>query len=142
MRSINTVLLSEFLRYGVVGAITALLFVGAIGVISSIAGPGIFVTALCYGVAVCFQYMGHARFTFKRDPANAKQGRRFLVINALGLSLSVLVVNGLGPALSLRPEWSALIVIAILPALNFLLFRYWAFSTPTQNRDQRLSNGA
>lgn len=51
------------------------------------------ITATAYITAIAFQYIAHAKFTFRRRAAAVGQMSRFLVVNAVGLAFSLLVLD-------------------------------------------------
>jgi putative flippase GtrA len=81
-----------------------------------------------YGAAVLVSYLGNAYLTFQRSALRGRQFARYIAVSVLGLGLSqsitFIVTHLLGAPLAV-----ALIpVVTLVPILNFVLSRLWAFA--------------
>ncbi|MCP2669694.1 GtrA family protein [Maricaulaceae bacterium EIL42A08] len=125
----------QLVRFAFVGAATAAIFV--VGVSSSeqagLTSPG--VTVASYLLAVAFQYVAHAKFTFRRRAASAAQLGRFVTVNAAGLVFSLLMLDVIAPNLGWSRGLVSLIVVLTLPVANFISFKLWAFATTEPDID-------
>ena len=118
----------QTLRFLVVGGITAGIYVGGYNYIRAMneVSPA-FASVMAYLLAITFQYIGHARFTFRKSILSTAQVLRFLATNVFGLVFSFVCAHLLVTVLSM-PDWiaSALIVLA-LSAINWIVMRHWVF---------------
>lgn len=128
---------AELVRFAFVGATTAAIFVILVSVAEWWDLSSVSVTIGAYSAAITFQYLAHAKFTFRRRAGEPARLLRFLVINALGLGFSILMLDLAAPALSLPRAFASLLVVVILPVVNYLSFKLWAFRGPVN--DQLLS---
>jgi putative flippase GtrA len=97
---------------------------------------GALAVSLCqlasYTAGVAWSFYWNGRFTFRSQTLAAGQGLRFVVVqlalagaSAAGIALCV---KGLGWA----PTLSWFIIMAPVTLANFLLSRYWVFTSPHQ----------
>ena len=92
-----------------------------------------------YCCAFSVSYFGNARLTFSRRALHGPQFLRFMAVSLLGL--------GLGQALTfigvdiLRLTFAIVLlpVVTLVPLLNFILSKVYAFADP-QTRSQALQN--
>jgi putative flippase GtrA len=80
-----------------------------------------------YLLAILFQYLGHAVFTFRRTTRNAGQIARFLANNALGCALAAGAMAVL-PGFGIGETAATVIVVCLLPVLNWFLMRFWVYA--------------
>ena len=125
----------QVLRFGIVGATVSAVYVLlylaflAIGLVQPLAN------AFAFMLAVGFQYLAHARFTFSAELNDLAQIRRFIAMILLGFLTSAIITSLIGPALAL-PDWlSAIAVTVVLPIQNFIFMSRWVF-TPEQGRTE------
>lgn len=94
--------------------------------------------AAAFLLAIAFQYVAQARFTFAAPLKDAAQITRFTVMITAGLITSALITGWIGPALAL-PDWAAAVAVTvILPIQNFILMSRWVF-TPAQKQTEPMS---
>lgn len=118
----------ELVRFAVVGSFTALIFWVLIWLFFEAGHSGFIVTSIAYSLAVLFQYLGHSMYTFRSDPKKLSQLLRFLAVNICGLCISIVLLDVLVPVLELPRLAMAAVVILVLPAFNFIVFKLWAFA--------------
>ncbi|WP_352812194.1 GtrA family protein [Mesorhizobium sp. M0293] len=87
--------------------------------------------ALCnfiaYAMAVSWQYMMQAGFTFGRKIGDRGQISRFVVSTLACYLLSHVVVVQASEA-GVLPEWTSLVVVVLLlPIVNFVVLSIWVF---------------
>jgi putative flippase GtrA len=120
----------EIARFGVIGIVASLLHIAvALGLIE-IGALGVYgANAFAFGVALIASYVGHHRWTFDRRGGHGEHFPRFVATALLGFVLNQGII-----ALSIEvfglPYWiGILIVVAIVPAIVYLLCKLWAFAT-------------
>ena len=128
---------TEVLRFSLVGIATACIFFGLIFLFTFFGFKNFGATIISYVTAISFQYMAHSVFTFKRDPKNRSQLKKFLLVNFSGLMISILVIDVWGNITNIDRQWSAVIVVVVLPAFNYVAFSFWAFAGETVSRLRR-----
>jgi putative flippase GtrA len=82
---------------------------------------------LGYLSAVGLSYVGNSRLTFRRPVLHGPQFARFAAISLTGLAINLSLVF-IGAHLLGRPLWLALVpVVLVVPAVTFLMSKFWAF---------------
>ena len=119
--------IGRFLRFSVVGAVVAAIYVAGFTLLSH-AGMNLYLANLiAFTVAVTFQYLAQTLWTFKGSIGDHSQGVRFGVTIGLGLALSTIISSVLAPAFG-WPSWLAASLVAVLlPITNFVAFRFWVY---------------
>jgi putative flippase GtrA len=119
---------SRVLRFGVVGATVAVVYIVLYLMLLSFGVAQIQANLVAFLLAIVLQYLGQTLWTFRRPLAVPDQLGRFLFTISLGLVVSGLITGTLGPALGWANWVSAVIVTVVLPVQNYLFFRNWVFS--------------
>ncbi|MEO1638212.1 MAG: GtrA family protein [Pseudomonadota bacterium] len=120
--------LAQFLRFGIVGGLTALIY--AVGFLL-LNGAGVSTTlavCLAYGAAIVFQYFGHAGFTFRKTARDGGQVQRFLVLNGVGLLLAIGITLVMTGVMGLPDVMATVTVVVALPIMNWIIMRLWVFA--------------
>ncbi len=118
----------QLIRFGIVGTVTALIFIVLVWLAGKVGIETPAVTVGAYLTAVTFQYLAHAKFTFNVKAADSSALKRFVAVNAFGLVFSILLVDFLAPIVLIPRPLAAFGVIATLPIINFVAFKFWAFA--------------
>jgi putative flippase GtrA len=114
--------------FAFIGILIALLYIGLyLAFLSLGLRPGA-ANGLAFGLAVVTQYIGQARFTFRRQVNDTRQMLRFGLMIAGGAATSTLITGVMAPSFMLPPLAAAVIVTLILPVQNFILMSLWVFS--------------
>ncbi len=120
--------MSALIRFAVIGALTALIYLGTYLILR--AGTDLHAaidSIIAYAAAIAFQYVGHARYTFRKQLASRTQLFRFLINNAIGCAVAAIIMS-VAPALLVISEFqTGLIVIATLPLYNWIMMRFWVY---------------
>ncbi|MGE1084315.1 GtrA family protein [Pseudomonas shirazensis] len=126
MNSIIPERFHEFIRFGLVGVTNTAVHAGIVIALMEILAPPAFVAN---GVAFCFanvmSYLLNSRFTFKM-PASLLGYRRFLAVSLVSLGLTLLITSAV-EYLGLHYSVGLVLVIFIVPVLNYLVMKLWAF---------------
>ena len=83
-------------------------------------------TVIAFGFAFAVSYLGQSRWTFRANERGGRLGR-FLSASLLGLGLNTLAAWTIVDRLGWSPVLVLPFVIAIVPAIIFLLMRHWVF---------------
>ena len=126
---------TQLWRFALVGvavaALYVLLYLGFLG--AGLVQP--LANAAAFLLAVSFQYVAQARFTFAAPLNDGTQIVRFVAMISAGLVTSALITGWIGPAFAL-PDWAAAVAVTvILPVQNFILMSRWVF-TPAQKQSE------
>lgn len=118
---------AELARFSIVGVCVtlsyALIFLG----LRSVGVEALAANLIAYGLGIALQYVAQTRWTFRRALGNPAQAGRFVGTTVLGLVGSSLITAGIGPAVG-WPDWvSAGLVMVLVPALNYILFKLWVY---------------
>lgn len=91
--------------------------------------PPLLANTLGFAAGVNLSFVGHRRWTFRREAPAA--GRcsllRFWTVALLGLALNTAFVQLVTGTLMLRYVWSIPLIAGVTPLLTFTLSRSWAF---------------
>jgi len=121
----------EFIRFGLVGVVNTGVHAGiVIALMETLAPPAYLANGIAFMFANVMSYCINSRFTF-RTPISFKGYRRFLLVSLLSLALT-LVITSLGEYLGLHYGFGLMLVIFIVPVLNYLVMKMWAFA-PTSS---------
>lgn len=118
----------QILRFSVVGATVAGLYVLAYTALLGAGAGQAAANALAFSGAVAVQYVLQTWWTFRRPLALPDQMARFACTIAAGFAVSALITGVIGPALSWADWLSAAAVTVILPVQNFIIFRLWVYA--------------
>lgn len=117
----------EFVRFALVGVgNTAAHALMVVLLMETLAPPAVLANAVAFMVANLMSYALNSRFTF-RTPMSLAGYRRFFVVSLLSLTLTLLITAGVEHA-GLHYGIGLLIVIFVVPVLNFLVMKAWAFA--------------
>ncbi len=118
---------NRFLRFATVGAVVAVYYLVAFWGLSQVFDSPWIANFWAFGSAVLIQYIGQTVWTFGKLLAVPAQIGKFLCMIGVGLIFSSAVTGVLGPQIGLSKVTSALIVVALLPFINFVFLRYWVY---------------
>lgn len=124
---------SKLIRFALVGATVAGLYVTLYLALLWFGFPQLIANAVAFGLAVMFQYLAQAHFTFGQSLGDARQVLKFIIMVASGFITATVLTVLIGPQLGLKDGVSALMVTVILPFQNFLLMSLWVFSEASAN---------
>lgn len=117
----------QFMRYGLVGAISttihvvaAFFFLNIVGVTLLMANVGAFFTA------ISVSYFGNALWSFEAGGEVRSMGR-FFAASGVTLALIVLISNGVTMA-GLPPYTGILMIAVVIPIVGFLIQKLWVFN--------------
>lgn len=118
-------------RYVVVGASLAVLYVGLSSLALNLfpAWPAWQVSAFCLLITIGIQYITHAGITFQSKLNDLKQGRRFLLVTASGLTVSTLMTTFGVQLTGWSPVFLIILTSLAIPVVNYALFRLWVFTS-------------
>lgn len=115
-------------RFGLVGAISTLLYLGVseLGV-RWFGIPALAANTLAIFASGAWGYVGHYYLTFRADTAHGAGVARFMVLFVLGYGVSSAIVF-LNQRIGLPPEIGAATASVVLPVMNFFLMQLWVFA--------------
>ena len=117
----------QFMRFALVGVANTLAHGLVVVALMEVLKPP---AALANGVAFVFanlmSYALNSRFTFKA-PMSFAGYRRFLLVSLVSLALTLLITSGVEYA-GLHYGIGLLMVIFVVPVLNYLVMKVWAFA--------------
>ncbi|MCP4284330.1 MAG: GtrA family protein [Gammaproteobacteria bacterium] len=127
-------LLRQIVRFGLVGGLATLVHVGAF--LSLADGIGFYPQAanlLAWVAAFVISFCGHFLWTFRENFVGTQRRAadalvRFLGVSLLGLGLNSGIVMVMVGILRTSNGSAALLMATLVPALLFVINRYWAFS--------------
>ena len=121
-------LIRQIATFGTAGVIATLVHV-AIGVtLNRFVGLTPFTSNLiAFPVATCVTLFGNSRLTFRGHGGGVKSLARALATVLFGLVLNQIIVVVVTDLLGYTYEIALIVIIAAVPAITFLLFKFWAF---------------
>ena len=115
-------------RFGVVGVISTLLYMGTTELgVRWFGLPVLVANSLAIFLSGAWGYIGHYYVTFRADTAHGTGLARFLLLFALGYAVSNLI-QFLNQYLGLPPESGTIAVTIALPVMNLILMQLWVFA--------------
>ena len=122
---------TQGMRFVFVGLAVASLYVVLYALLESLGVPHATANVVAFLSAILFQYAAQTLWTFKKRLDERGQWLRFIVMISVGLVFSTWVTSSAAPNLGLKPLIAAGIVAVSLPAINFILMRFWVYKPPT-----------
>ena len=117
-------------RYLVAGGLGTLAHLGLMTLcVENLGVPPIAGAVVGFAAAVGVSYALNHYWTFQSSRSPVQSFWRFLLVSILGLLMNTGMMYGLVHYLGWWYLKAQLSVILIVPATNFLLNRYWSFST-------------
>ena len=128
MNNEGKALIRQVATFGVSGVIATLVHV-AVGVsLNRFVGLSPFTANLiAFPIATCVTLFSNSRLTFKGHGGGAKSFGKGLATVLFGLALNQLIVVIVTDSLGYPYEIALIVIIATVPAVTFLLFKFWAF---------------
>lgn len=120
--------LLQLSRFGIVGVIAACVHISI--VIFGVRQLGLRpLAANCFAYAIAFQvsYFGHKWWTFNDARPIMSSIQRFFLVASVGFGLNESLYYTLLQVTPLNYSVALVIVLAVVPALTFILAKYWAF---------------
>jgi putative flippase GtrA len=125
----------QLLRFAIVGASVALIYVLSYVILLSLGLSQPFANAVAFLLAIAFQYVGQASFTFGKRINDRTQLVRFFCMTGLGFLLAALITGIIGPMLGVANWVAAIAVTIILPAQNYIIMTVWVFTQATKTNE-------
>jgi putative flippase GtrA len=119
----------RIVRYAMVGVLVAATYVGLAALLrmtTPLSAP--LASAIAFACAVVVQYVAHSRYTFGVEATNWLQAARFVTTVGLGFVLSTAFVGWLAPRWGICELCALLVVVIVLPIVNYLIFLLWVFA--------------
>jgi putative flippase GtrA len=119
--------LARLVRFGMVGVASGLVYAGVTALLVSrlVAGP-VHASLVGYVLSVPVSFLGHRGFSFRSRGRLTVEARRFLLGQALNLTVTALVMDR-AKALHISYLWGIGATIVLIPIANFLLMHFWVF---------------
>ncbi|EJN18800.1 putative membrane protein [Pseudomonas sp. GM78] len=120
----------EFIIFGLVGVANTAVHASIVIALMEIFAPPAFVAnGVAFVFANLMSYALNSRFTFK-TPVSFLGYRRFLVVSLVSLALTLLITS-IVEYLGWHYGVGLVMVILVVPVLNYLVMKIWAFA-PTR----------
>jgi putative flippase GtrA len=126
----------EVVRFGVVGLITASVYLTVAYLLSSVDALGSIKSSLiAFLIAVAANYCLHFFFTFNIDGEHRRAFPRFFLVVGVGLMTNLFFVWLFTAVLKVQPFLSQLGAMCIVVVFNFFFFKSWVFrgAIPTRS---------
>lgn len=120
-------LFHKFIKYGVVGCVSILIYYLCVFVLVELLGKNPLVgTAISFVIMSYFSFLLNRKFTFGSDFSYNKL-LRFLAVSAIGFTLNFLIMYFVVNVLSLHYSIGEIVTTLVIPIINFILNNYWTF---------------
>jgi putative flippase GtrA len=120
--------LLRLIRFGCIGALASAVY--AVGVVALVDGLGLAATvssALAYLIAVPVSFLGQKHVTFGSGGEVRRELPRFLAVQVVNLAAAALIMQLVTGALGMSHLIGMLAVIAVIPALTYVLLSILVF---------------
>lgn len=118
-----------FLKFGIVGAITAAIYFLVMWVADSMLGLSYIVAvSVAYFVSTAFHFLANRHFTFRSEgEQHGHQIIRYLVMWLLNYLITIVVVSVSVERFLLSPYIGVCISVVFTVFIGYVLARYWVF---------------
>ncbi len=124
-----TAIAGQSLRFLAVGGAATLVHVAtAIALVEAAGWSILFANIVAFAFAVLVSYLGNHRWTFGRAGRHDHHLPRFIVLALGGLALNQAIVFGMVRSAGIDYRVALMVVVAVVPALSFVLNKVWAFA--------------
>jgi putative flippase GtrA len=124
----------QVITYAITGILTSALYVVIFNALQNILPTARHINSIIsYIIAVIFQYFAHSKLTFQTRALVGGQAVRFAVAVTVGFFISISVI-ALAPIFQISDFFASVVVTLILPVVNFVLFKFWAFDNKRFSR--------
>lgn len=117
----------EFIRFGLAGVANTAVHAGiVIALMEAFAPPAFIANGVAFVFTNLMSYALNSRFTF-RTPVSFLGYRRFLLVSLVSLALTLLITS-IVEYLGWHYGVGLVMVILVVPVLNYLVMKIWAFA--------------
>lgn len=118
-----------FLKFGLIGLLTAGIYFSVMWVADSLLGFGYFLAVTAaYVAATSFQFNANRQFTFRASAEGQhKQIRRYLVLLAINYIVTVLIVSICVERLGLSAYIGVCVSVLVTVFVGYCLSHFWVF---------------
>jgi putative flippase GtrA len=119
----------QAVRFGSVGVVATALHFGVAYLLHSLSATGpLLASTGGFLIALCASYLGNSYWTFEQQGVRARQFGRYCILAVSSFLVGALIIS-ITSRLLQWPFWAALLaVVAVTPAANLLVARYWVFA--------------
>ena len=119
----------QWLRFCSIGLFVAALYIVLFIGLTAFGLPVTLANSLSFLTSVVCQYFGQTVWTFRKPAKDRSQTIKFASMIIFGFTYSTLITS-VAAVVYDWDEWiSATIVVATLPAINFLMMRFWVYAS-------------
>jgi putative flippase GtrA len=119
----------RILIFGAVGAASTIGYAVLAECFAYLGMKPVLASILAYGICACWSYLGHKKFTFASDAPHYIAAPRFLIVNAIGLSVAtaapLICARIWGPS----PHIAILATCILVPIISFVASQRFVFRT-------------
>ncbi len=119
--------LSELIRYGLVGLLSAATYWGGSNVLDRFNTPSYLSASLGWLASVLVSYFGHIFFTYRVKAEHHHRSWKFLVLSGINLSVTVGCTYLFHDAIGLSYRLSSGIITVIIPMISYPIGKFWVF---------------
>lgn len=125
---LNAELLAKLARYGIIGVISGIVYAAVTTIlIVRFALAPVPASVGGYFASVPLGFLGHRRFSFKSRGRWGGEALRFVVTQALNISIAILAMYGATVWVGSRYTWGMLAAVILVPVVNFAVLNLWVF---------------
>jgi len=125
----------EVIAYVFTGILTSALYIIIFNTLQHFAPEARHINSnISFIIAVVVQYFAHSKLTFRTRALVGGQAVRFSLAVTIGFIISISII-ALAPLFQISDFFASVIVTLLLPVVNFVLFKFWAFDNKRVSRD-------
>ncbi len=117
----------KIIRFGIVGVASTAFYFGLLVTLKPLIGSVIVLTALCYVLAMGFNFLAQALFTFQTEKLTRRQLKRYTIMQGAALVANSLMMAVLVDGLSLSLVPSQLGVTAVVTIFTYMTSKNWVY---------------
>lgn len=120
--------IKEFLRYGIVGALNAGVYLALYTALVLVGVPYVLAAIVAFPLPVALGYWLHERWTFARNEPTLSRLGAFLVLQILSFGLGLLLLVALVSALGVDPILARILATPVSPLFVYIASRALVFA--------------
>ncbi|SDG28272.1 Putative flippase GtrA (transmembrane translocase of bactoprenol-linked glucose) [Fontibacillus panacisegetis] len=136
MSKIKRLLSGQFFKYGFVGIIGTVIHTGILWLLTEQTGLNPLLSSIFgYLLSLLISYYLNSILTFKRS-ITLKFFIKYATVSSFGLFVNITILFIFENILLMHYMIGQIISIVVVPILNFILNKYWAFNTKSKKKVQ------
>lgn len=118
----------QMIRFAIIGVASTALYFGLLVSLRPVVPSTFLLAALCYALAMGFNFLAQGMFTFQQQRLTGRQMSRYVVMHGGALTVNSLAMALLVDGLGLHLVVAQLFVTGAITVATFVLSRAWVYT--------------